>query len=69
MSRAQQVRKENIHESGVSFAKRDRSLIVVARNRKTLEADNLDAAITMASRIPGARLGGAIEVRPVAKYW
>jgi hypothetical protein len=34
-----------------------------------LEAENLDAAITVASRIPAARHGGAIEVRPVAKYW
>jgi hypothetical protein len=34
-----------------------------------LEADNLDAAIKLAARIPAARLGGAIEVRPVAKYW
>jgi hypothetical protein len=33
------------------------------------EADNLDAAITLASRIPAARLGGAIEVRPVGTYW
>src|SRR5262249_9843752 len=30
-----------------------------------LEADDLDAAIDLASRIPAARLGGAIEVRPV----
>jgi len=29
------------------------------------EADNLDAAIELASRIPAARLGGAVEVRPV----
>jgi hypothetical protein len=29
------------------------------------EADNLDAAIDLASRIPAARLGGAVEVRPV----
>jgi hypothetical protein len=28
------------------------------------EADNLDAAIELASRIPAARLGGAVEVRP-----
>jgi hypothetical protein len=34
-----------------------------------LEADDLDAAVKLASRIPAARLGGAIEVRPVAKYW
>jgi hypothetical protein len=30
-----------------------------------LEADDLDAAIELASRIPAARMGGAIEVRPV----
>jgi hypothetical protein len=29
------------------------------------EADDLDAAIALASRIPAARLGGAIEVRPL----
>jgi hypothetical protein len=34
-----------------------------------LEADDLEAAIQVASQIPAARLGGAIEVRPVAKYW
>jgi hypothetical protein len=30
-----------------------------------LEADNLDAAIAVASSIPAARLGGGVEVRPV----
>ena len=29
------------------------------------EADDLDAAIELAARIPAARLGGAIEVRPL----
>jgi hypothetical protein len=29
------------------------------------EADNLDQAIELASRIPALRLGGTIEVRPV----
>jgi hypothetical protein len=29
------------------------------------EAENLDAAIELASRIPAARLGGGIEIRPV----
>jgi hypothetical protein len=33
------------------------------------EADDLDAAIELASRVPAARLGGAIEVRPVETYW
>jgi hypothetical protein len=35
----------------------------------TLEADDLDAAIEIASKVPAARLGGAIEIRPVATYW
>ncbi|MFL5860694.1 MAG: YciI family protein [Solirubrobacteraceae bacterium] len=29
------------------------------------ELDNLDAAIEMASRVPAARLGGSVEVRPI----
>jgi len=31
------------------------------------EADDLDAAIELAARIPAARMGGAIEVRPIAE--
>jgi hypothetical protein len=34
-----------------------------------LEADDLDAAIELASRIPAARHGGAIEIRPSETYW
>ena len=30
-----------------------------------LEADDLDAATEIAARIPAARLGGSIEIRPV----
>jgi hypothetical protein len=33
------------------------------------EADDLDAAIELASRAPAARLGGAVEVRPVVEGW
>jgi hypothetical protein len=33
----------------------------------TYEADDLDAAIELASRIPAARMGGAIEVRPLVE--
>ena len=29
------------------------------------EADNFDAAVELASQIPAARMGGAIEVRPL----
>jgi hypothetical protein len=32
-----------------------------------VEADDLDAAIELAARIPAARLGGAIEVRPLVE--
>jgi len=32
------------------------------------EANDLDAAIELAARIPAARLGGAIEVRPIVEY-
>jgi hypothetical protein len=32
------------------------------------EADDLDAAIELASRIPAARMGGAIEVRPLGEW-
>ena len=32
------------------------------------EAEDLDAAIELASRIPAARMGGAIEVRPVVEW-
>jgi hypothetical protein len=31
------------------------------------EADDLDAAIALAARVPAARMGGAIEVRPVVE--
>jgi hypothetical protein len=32
------------------------------------DADDLDAAIELAARIPAARLGGAIEVRPIVEW-
>jgi hypothetical protein len=32
------------------------------------EADDLDAAIELASRIPAARMGGAVEVRPIVEH-
>jgi hypothetical protein len=33
-----------------------------------LEADDLDAAIELAVRVPAARMGGAVEVRPIAEW-
>jgi len=32
------------------------------------EADDLDAAIELAARVPAAWLGGAVEVRPIAEW-
>jgi hypothetical protein len=32
-----------------------------------LEADDLDTAIELAARIPAARMGGAVEVRPLVE--
>ena len=32
------------------------------------DADDLDAAIELASRIPAARMGGAVEVRPIVEW-
>jgi hypothetical protein len=34
-----------------------------------LEAENLDAAIEIAARVPAARYGGAVEIRPSETYW
>ena len=31
------------------------------------EADDLDAAIELAAKIPAARMGGAVEVRPIVE--
>ena len=33
------------------------------------EAENIEAAVDLAARIPAARLGGAVEVRPAEQYW
>ena len=33
------------------------------------EAESMDDAIALAARIPAARLGGAVEIRPAEKYW
>jgi hypothetical protein len=32
------------------------------------EADNLDAAIELAARVPAASMGGAIEIRPIQEW-
>ena len=32
------------------------------------EADDLDAAVAVAARVPAASMGGAVEIRPVVEY-
>ncbi len=34
-----------------------------------LEAESIEDAVQLAARIPAARLGGAVEVRPAEQYW
>ena len=34
-----------------------------------VEVESMADAVALAARIPAARLGGAVEIRPVAKYW
>ena len=34
-----------------------------------VEADSIDAVVALAAKIPAARLGGAVEIRPAEKYW
>jgi hypothetical protein len=34
-----------------------------------VEAEDLDAAVAIAARVPQARMGGAVEVRPSVQYW
>ena len=33
------------------------------------EAESLEDAVALAARVPAARLGGAVEVRPCEVYW
>ncbi|WP_375451388.1 YciI family protein [uncultured Devosia sp.] len=33
------------------------------------DAASLDEAVELAGRVPAARLGGAVEIRPCAVYW
>jgi hypothetical protein len=33
-----------------------------------LEVDDLDAAIELAARVPAARMGGAVELRPLVEH-
>ena len=42
---------------------------MAAGGYSVVEADDIDAAISLAARIPAAWLGGGVEIRPVSTYW
>ena len=56
-------------EGGTPIAKEGTYLPEGVGGYLIVEADDLDAAIDVAARIPAARHGGAVEIRPVATYW
>jgi hypothetical protein len=34
-----------------------------------LDAETMEAAVALAARVPAARWGGAVEIRPAEQYW
>jgi hypothetical protein len=63
MARTVQVRDGKTHIKNGTY------LPEGAAGYAVYEAESMDAAIALASRIPAARLGGAVEIRPAEKYW
>lgn len=61
-ARTVQVRK------GKTEVKAETYLGECAGGYLVLEAENMDAAVALAARIPAARLGGAVEIRPAEQY-
>ena len=62
-ARTVQVRDGKIHVKNGTY------LTEGAGGYFVLEAENMEDAIALAARVPAARLGGAVEIRPAQKYW
>jgi hypothetical protein len=62
-ARTVQVRDGKVHVKNGTY------LAEGAGGYSVYEADSMEAAIALAARIPAARLGGAVEIRPAEKYW
>ena len=62
-ARTVQVRNGKIHVKNGTYQEEG------AAGYSVYETDSMDAAIALAARIPAARLGGAVEIRPAEKYW
>ena len=55
--------------NGKTHVKNGTYLAEGAAGYAVYEAGGIEAAIALAARIPAARLGGAVEIRPAEKYW
>jgi len=62
-ARTVQVRDGKVH------VKNGTHLAEGAGGFSVYEAQSMEDAIALAARIPAARLGGAVEIRPAEKYW
>jgi len=62
-ARTVQVRDGKVHVKNGTY------LAEGAGGYTVYEAENMEAAIALAARVPAARLGGAVEIRPAEKYW
>ena len=62
-ARTVQVRDGKVHVKNGTY------LAEGAGGYSVYEAESMEAAIALAARIPAARLGGAVEIRPAEKYW
>src|ERR1700749_1789857 len=56
-------------ENGKITVKNGTYLAEGAAGYAVYEAETMEAAVELAARIPAARLGGAVEIRPAEKYW
>ena len=54
---------------GKTHVKNGTYLAEGAAGYSVYEAESMDAAIALAARIPAARLGGAVEIRPAERYF
>jgi hypothetical protein len=46
-----------------------RELSMAAGGYSVVEADDIESVIAIAARVPAARHGGAVEIRPAKTYW
>jgi hypothetical protein len=56
-------------QDGKTHVKNGPYLAEGAAGYAVYEADGIESAIALAARIPAARLGGAVEIRPAEQYW